>query len=99
MFKKGDLVEVIGSGSFPELIGERFTLSIKESSARLVIEDLKRVEGEFWLSPFKSVRDKSINFKNEHLRKVNPDGDELSSDSFDQIMESLKSKVILSMLI
>ena len=94
MFKKGDLVEVIGSVSFPELIGERFTLSTKDTAAMCAIEDFKLREGEFWLSPFRNPldHDLTISFKSEHLRKVNPDGDELSSDSFDAIMKSLKSK-------
>lgn len=88
--KKGDLVEVIGSVSYPEFIGKRYVLISPEEE---VYSDIECVfyKGVFWNSPFKSVGGADVCFKEEHLQKVNPDGDELAGESFESLMSKLKS--------
>lgn len=88
-FKKGDLVEVIDSLSFPDLIGERFNLTTFTGVA--YAEKLGEVRGgNFWSSPFKDFDGAIIGFRQDHLRKVNPDGDNLSEYTFEELMNNLK---------
>lgn len=84
MFKKGDLVEVVGSDSGREdVIGLRFSLEHYEEILSLDIFEYVYA----WRTPLADFSARGC-----YLKKVNPDGDELSSGSFDQIMESLKLK-------
>lgn len=84
MFKKGDLVEITGSDSGREdIIGLRFVL--EESVEVFSIDLWKHVYA--WRTPVKDHYAREC-----YLKKVNPDGDELSSESFEEIMKSLKSK-------
>lgn len=84
MFKKGDLVEVIGSdGGREDVLGLRFNLEHYEEVLSLDIFEYVYA----WRTPLEDFSAREC-----YLKKVNPDGDELSSESFDQIMESLKSK-------
>lgn len=88
-FKRGDLVEVIDSLSFPELIGYRFNLTVYKEKA--YAEKLDEVhDGVFWSSPFKDYDGAVIGFLQAHLRKVNPDGDNLSEYTFEDLMNNLK---------
>lgn len=84
-FKKGDLVEVVESPYCPEYIGERFVLT--ESS---VIEGLhsKKIF-KAWLTPFRNSHG-SIYANEKYIRKVNPDGDNLSEYTFEELMNNLK---------
>lgn len=84
--KKGDLVEIVGcfDSEFNKFIGERFTLNEKTTAA---------VGGNFgigWRSPFET-KNKIFAPLEKYLRKVNPDGDELSDESFEELMTKLKS--------
>ncbi len=90
-FKKGDLVEVIGSISFPEFIGERFTL--EDNSTSTYIESTGEIEDMFvWESPFRKVGiTRIIAFQEKHLRKINPDSDEKSAFTFEELMDTMKS--------
>ena len=84
--KKGDLVEVIGclDSRFNKFIGERFTLNEKTP----VPIGGNLTEG--WWSPFQA-EGKIFTPLEKYLRKVNPDGDELSDESFESLMIKLKS--------
>ncbi len=84
--KRGDLVEVVGcfDPKFNKFIGERFTLNEKTTFL---------IEGNFdigWQSPFKT-EGKIFAPLGKCLRKVNPDGDELSDESFEELMAKLKT--------
>lgn len=84
-FKKGDSVEVVESPYYPEYVGERFVLT--ESS---VVEGLHSKETfKAWLTPFRNSRG-SIYANEKYIRKVNPDGDNLSEFTFDELMNDLK---------
>lgn len=85
--KKGDLVEVIGCSHprFSEIIGSRFTLE-----EEIVIETGEYLGCKGWMSPFSSEYYLFAPLE-KYLRKVNPDGDELSDESFNSLMTKLKS--------
>lgn len=84
MFKKGDLVEIIGSDrGIKDVMGVRFILEHRKNVFSKNI--LEHVYG--WETPIECHFAREI-----YLKKVNPDGDELCSQSFDEIMKSLKSK-------
>ena len=84
--KKGYLVEVIGcfDPKFNKFIGERFTLNEK------TLVSIGAVRGIGWRSPFQT-EGKIFAPLEKYLRKVNPDGDELSDESFEELMTKLKS--------
>lgn len=85
--KKGDLVEVIGCFDLrfnKKFIGERFTLNEK------IPVSLGAARGVGWRSPFQT-EGKIFAPLEKYLRKVNPDGDELSDESFEELMTKLKS--------
>lgn len=81
-FKKGDLVEVIGSDSRDlDVIGLRFTLEIYEEVYSMTL----REHVYTWRTPLKGFSAREC-----YLRKVNPDGDNLSEFTFDELMDDLK---------
>lgn len=84
--KKGDLVEIIGcrNPSLNKFIGKRFILNV----STLVKMGDSYVRG--WRSPFET-RTLIFSPAEKYLRKVNPDGDELSSESFESLMLKLKT--------
>ncbi len=84
--KKGDLVEVIGcfASRFNKFIGERFTLNEKTPVS------LGATRGVGWRSPFQT-EGRTFAPLEKYLRKVNPDGDEISDESFEELMTKLKS--------
>ena len=84
--KKGDLVEVIGclDTKFIKFIGERFILNEK------TLTSIGDNFGSGWRSPFKEGNQIFAPLE-KYLRKVNPDGDELSDESFESLLEKLKS--------
>ena len=84
--KKGDLVEVIGCRSldFKRFVGERFILNERT---------LTSTGDSFrwgWRSPFETEY-QIFSPLEEYLRKVNPDGDKLSNESFESLLSKLKS--------
>lgn len=93
-FKKGDLVEIINHPTRVDLLGERFTLC-KGGYKNLLDFDGKSVTCKFvWETPFKSIleefKDRNIHLSEEFLKKVNPDGDNLSEFTFDELMSDLR---------
>ena len=87
--KKGDLVEVIDSVSYPEFIGYRYTLVDSETGVLSKAQDIFH-KGIVWESPFID-EGLIVCFMEAHLRKVNPDGDEVSDESFESLMTKLKA--------
>lgn len=87
MLKKGDLVEIIGCSDtrFSKFVGERFILS---EVTVLSTGELRGSVG--WRSPFR-IEGCRFSPIEKYLRKVNPDGDELSNESFNEIMNKLKN--------
>lgn len=80
--KKGDLVEVIGSDSgMQEVVGLRFTLEFYEELYSITTGEVIYA----WLTPIIGFAAREC-----YLRKVNPDGDELSDESFESLMSKLK---------
>ncbi|APC44491.1 hypothetical protein [Pseudoalteromonas phage PH357] len=93
-FKKGDLVEVVNHPTRADLLGERFKLC-KGSHKNILDFDGKSVIRKFvWETPFKSIledfRDRNVHLSEDFLRKVNPDGDNLSEYTFEELMNNLK---------
>lgn len=93
-FKKGDLVEVVNHPTREDLLGERFTLC-KGSCKNILDFDGKSIIRKFvWETPFKSIledfRDRNVHLSEDFLRKVNPDGDNLSEYTFEELMNNLK---------
>lgn len=91
-FKKGDLVEIIGSVSFPQFIGERFTL--ENNSSKACNKSTGEIEDVFvWYSPFRKASiNRTIAFQEKHLKKINPDTDKKSNFTFEELMDKIKSE-------
>jgi len=75
-FKKGDLVEVISDGWYGITVGERFNITTWKNKG--------------FKSPIK-VAGERIYYPSNHLKKINPDTDEKSSLTFEQLMDKIKS--------
>ena len=85
-FKKGDLVEILDNPFYPNLKGERFVLNVSQYATGLYSgEDFLG-----WKTPF-SEFSRPIYARESFLKKVNPDGDELSSFTFTELMNKLKT--------
>lgn len=91
-FKKGDLVEVIGSVSFPQFIRERFILTSYDSVCyNEVTKEVLNIKN--WRSPFRvDGLEREVGFLEEHLKKINPDTDEKSNFTFEELMDKMKSE-------
>lgn len=80
-FKKGDLVEVIGSDGGYNVAGLRFILEVYEEKYSINIKEYVYA----WRTPVEGFHAREC-----YLKKVNPDGDNLSEFTFDELMNNLK---------
>jgi len=88
-FKKGDLVEIIyvHQHKNKSLLGKRFVLN--ESSK--YYNPLKNDYEFGWFLPFTTKEGNIIACSEDKLKKINPDGDELSDLTFEELMRKLKT--------
>lgn len=83
-FKKGDLVEIVKTFNYPELLGERFILG--------EVEFWENSEVFMWATPFKGDGGSDIYTSEIQLKKINPDTDEKSNFTFEELMDKMKSQ-------
>lgn len=93
-FKKGDLVEVIGLVSYSHMNGERFILGAGKFSEAIYPEG-EVSYGFVWKTPFPADlhpnKEDAVWIEECYLKKINPDGDELSNLTFEELMGKLKT--------
>ena len=87
-FKKGDLVEIIHVQYYEELLGERFILDKYEK----YYNQVTHVWEWGWETPFptRSGRGNTV-CSEDKLKKINPDTDEKSSFTFEELLGKLKT--------
>lgn len=93
-FKKGDLVEIVNHPNRVDLLGERFTLQVGEfRDYYLNATDREIRSGFVWDTPFPSIHLKgtTIVVSEDQIKKINPDTDETSSFTFEELLGKLKT--------
>lgn len=92
-FKKGDLVEFTGLIAYSHMNGERFVLHESKYS-KAVCPKGSVSSGLVWKTPFSAdlhpTKD-TLWAEESFLKKINPDGDEISSLTFEELMGKLKT--------
>ena len=95
-FKKGDLVEVIGLVDYEELRGERLVLDKGENINAILCDGTENVCFA-WETPFRGYQHEGYEedflwVGEENLRKINPDTNEKSNFTFEELMDTMKSE-------
>ena len=86
--KKGDLVEIIGSDANDKsVLGKRFILDKYDTVFSITLGR----EISAWETPYTTWKGLGFYAKECYLKKINPDGDEISNLTFEELMGKLKT--------